>query len=441
MQTNTSFQPLPDRPEKDAKELWRGIESLSAQLARLLQDWNQDTHVPLLICGDWGAGKTTLLHAMRGHLDAKRHPVIWFDAWRHEGADALLPALVREIWNATPKETRDSEQSRQRMLKAAHFAMQMSGRAVELAAKVAGLGGLAGLTKVVMDGAKDWDKGDGTVDPVEPPSTRLVRQLGRLVEQGWPTEPDTPPVQPIVFIDDLDRCSPDGALELLDQVRALLAAVEPHGGSTEHPRLHLRFVMAMDRTVLLKAVAAKYRDIDRYDANRFLEKMFPLAFSVPQPDFHDTLIILKSYLKLDQNAALRDHDMGALINALKPPVFANPRLMKRCVNKYRLVVDFEQRDRPEDARGAEADRALARWIAATERWPHLRRMIIDHGDRWWSELHAAQQDPTTPHRDRFAALFEQRGFGEWLGDHVFQSGRPDLLPYKGADERLRRWGL
>jgi|GEM_PF-4622588 len=422
---------LHDLPEEADSALWSGIADLSGQLVGLLHTWARASRAPLLVCGDWGAGKTTLLRAMERRLrihTGTAPPVIWFDAWRHEGEGALLPALVRAIWDQLPADVRADAQNQALLEAATRTALQMGARAVGAIAAAAGLGLVAGLAKATVDSSKKPTQAR-KVAPEGPPSQRLVGQLHQLLALGWPSHHTQP--NPIVFIDDLDRCSPEGALELLDQVRALLAA-------TERGPVPIRFVMAMDRDVLLKAVASKYRNIDRYDANRFLEKMFPLAFNVPVPPAHEVSGLLQHYLSGDSPVPV--HHVSALNDALSPGFFANPRLMKRCVNRFRLVTHFEANAQHPPS-GDHADRTLARWIAATERWPDLRRALRDHDDRWWRALAEATATGTALPGPDAEQLFDSRGVRDWLKREVFDNTDAVLSDLRTAEQRVQRWGL
>jgi hypothetical protein len=82
----------------------------------------------------------------------------------------------------------------------------------------------------------------------------------------------------MIFIDDLDRCSPEAAVSLIEGIRLLVT--NQAGGREDLP---CRFVMAMDRQILVRAIQHKFAGIGGYDGNRYLEKVFPLAFAVPPP--------------------------------------------------------------------------------------------------------------------------------------------------------------
>jgi len=361
------------------------VDRLSGMVPSLPAD------APLLISGSWGAGKTTLLRALQRRLGSTS--CIWFEAWRHSAEPSLLPALVWTLWAQSPQQAASDQ--------------------FERAWKAA---------RMEAPGSR----------PGPPPLQALSEALTALIEQQWPQQ------RPVLFIDDLDRCSPGATLALLDQLRTLLTWGLP-----------CRFIVAMDRAVLTGLLRWKFDALGAYDGNRYLEKVFPLAFDVPLPRRREAAELVAALLRqLDGGqsptpAELEHRD--ALTMALSEPTFANPRLMKRCINRYRLVVHFEADGGPPPAIAAEldedSDRALARWIAASERWPRMRRMLQEHSDAYWRQLgKSVLSEGAAPGPDAEQVLSE-RGAQAWLRRQIFSAPPSALSSYRSADLRLRRWGL
>lgn len=436
---------LDDSPERRPEHWWSGLDALASRVVDVVDA--VPPHVPVLLSGSWGAGKTTLLRAVSVRVDARRPArTVWFDAWRHETEGAMLPALVRTVWEAMPAELREADAAKAAWGRAFRAAMALGLSALPTAAGLAG-GPLAqGLAKAAslraLQGAADF-AGSGT--PAAPPEDRVAvlhRELCGLVELGWP--PESTPEGPVILVDDLDRCSPAGAVALLDQVRALLVLQQAADG----PVLRARFVVAMDRGVLARAVGRKFAGIGDYDGNRYLEKLFPIAFSVPVPDYRAAAQLIRSYveeLELEDHAepAKAERWRDALMVALSNSFFANPRLMKRCVNRFRLVTWFESRE----GAGAgvveddDSDRILAKWIAATERWHSLRALMHEQGDDYWRSFGEALAGEGAAPGPEAAALLAQRGAQAWLRREMFGGARSQVAAYRAADLRLRRWGL
>ena len=384
---------LPEQPEPEDARLWPGLRLFVDRLSAMLPGLPTDT--PLLIAGSWGSGKTTLLRAVQRRLGDDQS--IWFEAWRNSGESTLLPALVWTIWTQLPEEVAAAPKARATFERAWHAASY--------------------TTQTV---------------PGPPPLQALGQALTDLLRLRWPTQ------SPVLFVDDLDRCAPEASVALLDQLRTLLTFGLP-----------CRFVVAMDRDVLTSLISWKFDALGEYDGNRYLEKLFPLSFDVPLPRRREAAELVAAFLRqLDgeepPDAAELEH-RDALTMALSEAFFANPRLIKRCINRYRLVIHFEESGGPPPEIAPEldeeSDRSLARWVAAAERWPRLRRMLQEHNDAYWRQLSSAVlADGPLPGPEAEQVL-NQRGARAWLRREIFSAPQGALANYRAADLRLRRWGL
>ncbi|MFC3735671.1 KAP family P-loop NTPase fold protein [Paractinoplanes deccanensis] len=83
----------------------------------------------------------------------------------------------------------------------------------------------------------------------------------------------------VVFVDDLDRCSPGTVVQVIEAINLFLAGEFPH----------CVFVVAMEPAVVAAHVEAVYKDLASQPAAptlgwRFLEKIVQLPLSLPPPD-------------------------------------------------------------------------------------------------------------------------------------------------------------
>ena len=97
----------------------------------------------------------------------------------------------------------------------------------------------------------------------------------------------------IVMIDELDRCRPTYAIELLEVAKHLFSVD------------HIVFVLAINRTELAHSIQAIYGD--RFDAEGYLRRFFDIDFQLPEPDrdaFLEAMfaaIDFKSYVERSQD--------------------------------------------------------------------------------------------------------------------------------------------
>lgn len=436
---------LPDRPVVVAGApdalgfVWADLTQSAARLPGLLR--GDADAAPLLVTGAWGSGKTTLMRLVQLQLEGARavphapSRTLWFDAWAHVGQAGLLPALCREVWDQAPAFRTGDEADRARLkdlMKAAMAAtLGFASSAAATAATLSGMPWAAPMLEWLDPGrigrALKTTEGDrsASLEPPRPPLRALADQLTAVLHLGWGEgEAGRIPAgrEPVLFVDDLDRCPPDEALRLLDQVRTLLELGLP-----------CRVVVGVDRAILHQAVQHRFRSLQDYDGNRYLEKVFPLSVDVGGPSPADMDRFVRGLV-----GWLAAHNPGApdlathaddLVEVLRDPAFANPRLVKRCLNRFALALAWTGQlpgPAPE----------VAAWIAAGERWPRLRELARKHPDRrWWSGLSGG--DGGTP---EVAALFAQPGARHLVADWMLRD--PDRLQrLLGIDAALRRAGL
>jgi hypothetical protein len=423
---------LDDLPVEVEKELWPGLDKLAGQLSRLIPVLPSTS--PVLVSGDWGAGKTTLLKAVARKIPEEDRR-IFFEAWRYESEALLLPALLRAIWDKLPAEKKNKEPTLgARIFKTAlTLSLSMGGSLAKLAGGPASIAfeGLMGLFN-----QEQTDKAQQT-EPPKDKAGELQKDFQALVE-AW-TE-DAPL---IVFVDDLDRCGPEGAVGLLEALRMLL-----HQTACSS-KLPCRFVVALDRKVLTHAVALKYEGVNRYEGNRFLEKLFPFSFELPQPQGGEVHQLVEKILGDKQGGENEGNERDALATALGDAVFANPRLIKRCVNRFRLILEFERDREKSSGRAAkqapespESLETLARWIAAVERWPNLRRLLASRNDDFWRQLREALANPSGAQLDTdVRSLLQEDGVEAWMRTTLLSIRGDQVSAYREANRRLRAWGL
>jgi KAP family P-loop domain len=95
-----------DRPVMHAAQDAYGFQVYATQFALLINDPKTDTPLTVALSGPWGSGKTSLAHLIQDSLEADNiwqafwdeKPVIcWFNAWMHGDAPNLGAALAASV--------------------------------------------------------------------------------------------------------------------------------------------------------------------------------------------------------------------------------------------------------------------------------------------------------------------------------------------------------
>jgi hypothetical protein len=215
-----------------------------------------DLPVTLGVFGAWGSGKTSLLHLVedRARRDGPYQPV-WFNAWKYDNREDVWPALVQVVLT----ELAASAPSKVVLRKIALFA--------RVAGQIFAGRSLQFLTHGVFS-AEDVDK---LVDRLGELRQGAQAQLGgfdhafdELLKESLGDR------RLLLLIDDLDRCSPSSALEVLEGVKLFLASSR------------CVFLVALDFDSLLTALSALEGRTASYRLN-YLEKMIQMVRYVPSP--------------------------------------------------------------------------------------------------------------------------------------------------------------
>ncbi|MEI2691661.1 MAG: P-loop NTPase fold protein [Anaerolineae bacterium] len=262
-----------DLPSPDDK---LGFEPYALALSDILLDPNTRTPLTLGLFGSWGSGKTSLMLQMQKALKedkSRRYRTVWFNAWKYNREDALWRALLLVLLDdlerllekeppAKPKkgeandepaakvlldllrealyhETSWSEQG-ERSINWSQALTVGAGIGLNLALSFLGPGlaavGMAADT--LQEARKELGKG-APVSKVGELAKAFRREeivhyqaqlrsleqfqenFARLVKMLLQPEGKTPR-RLVVFVDDLDRCLPEKAIEVLEALKLFL---------------------------------------------------------------------------------------------------------------------------------------------------------------------------------------------------------------------------
>lgn len=153
-----------------------------------------------------------------------------------------------------------------------------------------------------------------------------------------------------VLIDDLDRCSPENLVSVLESINLIM----------DIPGFI--FVLALDYDVLIKAVSSRY---PHASGHVFIEKMVQVPFRVPRLDLQaeDFLMELVPGWRKRTYGFPKDF-LGYINDIASLALEANPRQIKRLINSFLLL------RRIVDQRSLEVENSLlAALIGLQLRWP------------------------------------------------------------------------
>ena len=214
----------------------------------------------------WGMGKTTFLKMWARHLRNERFPVVEFNAWETDFAQDPFIALYSEITGGLSGLPGASGR-----IDGLHAAAGVVFRALPSAAARVALSAVpqVGPQLVSEVSPRPPTPREAVAQSYQEAKTALRGfrdQLGEIAA-AIARENDNSPL--VVMIDELDRCRPTYAIELLEAAK--------HFFNVDH----IVFVVCLDRAQLAHSVKAVYGA--SFDAEGYLWRFFDIDYRLPQP--------------------------------------------------------------------------------------------------------------------------------------------------------------
>lgn len=252
-----------DQPtDTDALDFTPYVETL----ADIIQTGN--TPLTIGVFGTWGSGKTSLMKMVKKNLPGD-FTVAWFDAWKYDKEETLWRAFLLNVLFAAEQKSGETEEltTLKTMLYRGLEFEKTGGVTIDLAklgAKVAEGAIQIGLSFIpplatLADMAKELQKsGTGNVaggfeTAIQRERTKIYVEQVRSLEQfqnkfSKLVKSYIAPKRLVIFVDDLDRCLPEKAIEVLEAIKLFLD-VE-----------NCVFVLGLDQEVIARGIEMKYRD-------------------------------------------------------------------------------------------------------------------------------------------------------------------------------------
>jgi formylglycine-generating enzyme required for sulfatase activity len=346
---DSRFYILDDLPsEKDALDFTPYVETLV--------DVCESASTPLTIgvFGTWGSGKTSLMKMVEKCLP-NTFAISWFNAWKYEKEQTiwrvLLLQLLMTLRNVIPDNKVEDIQQLEDLKTSLYKPVDRDkvgdikiewgkmGTGLAEGALQVGLAFLPGGT-VINDLVKEFRSTSKSESAIEKIISAIHRESAKIhidqiefLEQFYERFAkliDTFIVSKerrlVVFVDDLDRCLPEKAIEVLETIKLF---VDVPG---------CIFILGLDPDVIARGVEIKYREFNKsqdgqinnpINGARYLEKIIQLPFQIPLIDpggMEDFIRSLSTEWPNEECPKIFDAGLGD-----------NPRQIKRTVNMFLML--------------------------------------------------------------------------------------------------------
>ena len=223
----------------------------------------------LAVDAAWGNGKTTFLNIWAQYFRNKGFPIVKFNAWETDFSGDPFVALSTELTDGLEEYTNDSM---------AQKVEDTKGRAKEVLRRAVP-GAVRLLTAGILDINPLLEKEAGNVLAsyaeeklsAYQGSQESVKKFRDALQDMADAVSKSSANRPlIVMVDELDRCRPSYAVELLEVAKHLFTVD------------HIVFVLAVNRGQLEHSIKALYGN--SFDAKGYLGRFFDVNFRLPEPD-------------------------------------------------------------------------------------------------------------------------------------------------------------
>lgn len=241
------------------------IEDLSSLLEVTTQSF------VLGLNADWGAGKTTFIKLWQAYLQKEKGiQSIYFSAWEDDFSKEPLISILGEIKKYINDNFSEKSDVAQSFEKVKSFSGKVLKRGVPAFVK--------GMTGGLLDVPKGVEEAIGAI--TESTAKELIenyskdkevtKEFKKAIQELFSNIDEQKPF--VIFIDELDRCRPLYAIELLERIKHIFGIDG------------LIFVLSIDKKQLVESIKSQYGNID---AQTYLRRFIDMEYNLQNPSLDD----------------------------------------------------------------------------------------------------------------------------------------------------------
>lgn len=265
---SASFVQDPAKPFQD-DQLER--EAIADNLGRIISA--RGGPFVLAIDSAWGTGKTTFVEMWRHSLANDGFPTLYYNAWENDFAEDPLISLISELRTLTEMgdlSSKGSEVLADQYNKVKKLGTTIIKRGLPIGARLLTAGILNIRSEdlsnafgefaesIVEDRIEDHYKQKSSIEEFK----NELKTIARLSSQ------DDKPL--VIFVDELDRCRPNFAVELLERIKHIMSVD------------NTVYVLSLHKSELAHSIKGLYGS--GFDAHNYLGRFIDLDFTLPLPN-------------------------------------------------------------------------------------------------------------------------------------------------------------
>jgi len=332
--------------------------------AETLEEIIGSSQTPLSVglYGEWGSGKTSLMGLIQNLLERRKDiKTVWFDAWKFDKAHDLRIALIQTILKKMENDQDIKEEIKTKaknlMSRVNWFGLgkaTISIMAQVLSPYISFLPVLAQLLAKNKSATMDLAKLEIKDFLKEPDEKKTLELIGEFEDEfkKMTQEYVGKTGRLVVFVDDLDRCIPEKAIDILEAIKLFLNVPSSV------------FIVAADQNVIINGIMQKYGEKSTDWGRNYLEKIVQVPFRLPPLSKE---VITKHFIQnLETSDAIKNYA------SILAEVGDNPRKIKRLLNTFELQRILAVK------RGIKIEEMILAKLSVLEfRWPQFYLDLID----------------------------------------------------------------
>jgi hypothetical protein len=234
----------------------------------------------LAINGPWGTGKTTFIQMWEALLRQRGFATAYLNAWTSDFSEDPLVALLAQIESTVETKPSSITKDLWKGLKADGGKIVKVVAPIVLKAATAGALDTAQMAQAFKEAAAETSEklAEKALEGHRKERAAVVSFRKQLTELAGAMTPELPFV---VFVDELDRCRPLYAVQLLERIKHVFDAPG------------VLFVLSLDRDQLAESVKAAYGA--NFDSQGYLRRFIDLQFDLPVTESAYTRILFEHF--------------------------------------------------------------------------------------------------------------------------------------------------
>jgi len=299
-----------DSAIEDAEKF--NFDAYTETISNIILNPKNTTPFCVAINGKWGSGKTSLMRTLKNRLNTKSKTAgyrkvrsVWFNAWKYRDRDSLLAALIIEIYNEFERENGFKSN-----LKKFWERKNLSQIITDLV-QLLTLGMGPDLTK--WQNTPDYVNYLSFYDKFQ---DYLKLILERYVIRETNGKYDDSKGILVIFIDDLDRCSPAVIANVLESINLFF------------DQKGCIFILGMDVNLIINAMKSQ-----GFSGHDYIKKMIQLQFDLPEIREQD----IREYIEKE---LIVDDPLQKYISLVIIGSENNPRRIKQFINSLNFMLSL-----------------------------------------------------------------------------------------------------